>query len=110
MPTPIPTLGYATRTEAVMALTAKGVPARTIADRIGITTGTVAALRHSGARKRRPRKSEIYGRTVVMPVDVLEALRPHALARKISPNELARRIVASVVDDDIVTAVLDDDT
>ncbi len=107
MPPPKPTLGYPSRTAAVVALRASGRSSHEIANAIGITTATVAALEHSaGRRPRRP--AEAHGRTVLFPTDILEALRPHAVAREISPNELARRIVDTVVDEGLIDAVLDD--
>ncbi len=106
----IPTLGYPSRTEAVMGLRDQGLNTRQIADRIGINVTTVSALECSATRsaERQRRPSEAYGRTVVFPVDVLHVLRPHAARRGITVNQLARDIVSAVVDDDLVTAVLDD--
>ncbi len=107
MPLPKPTLGYPSRTAAVIGLRGAGKSSREIADAIGIETATVAALEHSaGRRKRRP--AEAHGRTVLFPTDILERLRPHAVAREISPNELARRIVDTVLDENLIDTVLDD--
>ena len=110
---PKPTLGYPSRTAAVLALRAQGLPDVEIADRIGIPVKTVVALecsadRYTGISGRRPRPAEINGRTVLFPVDVLEALRPHAEARGIAPNELARRLIEAAIDDNLIDAVLDD--
>ena len=106
---PKPCLGYPSRTRAVLALQNEGVSDAEIARRIGVRTATVAALAHSGARSRRPRRpAEQHGRTVLFPADVLDRLRPHAVEREITPNELARRIVETVLDEGLVAAVLDD--
>jgi hypothetical protein len=102
-----PTLGYPSRTDAVLALQGDGLCDREIARRIGIEISTVAALAHSAGRRRR-RPSEEYGRTVVFPTDVLDALKPHAAGRGISANELARRIVCTAVDEEMIDAILDD--
>lgn len=105
---PKPTLGYASRTDAVLALRAKGLSNVLIAERIGISPSTVGALICSHERYRQPRPAEANGRTVVVPVDVLDALMVHAARRGISVNELVRRIVETAADDDLVDAILDD--
>ncbi len=107
--TAIPTLGYPTRTDAVMGLRRQGRTTREIAAALGVETKTVTALEHSAGRARRtPRPCEEMGRTIVFQVDVLDALRPHAAARGVHVNALARRIVEEVVDAGLVDAVLDD--
>lgn len=103
-----PTLGYATRTEAVQALRAQKLSTREIARRIGVEVKTVSALEQSGERPRRVRPTEEMGRTVVVSIDVLDALRPHAERRGLSVNALVRRIVETVADEAMVDAVLDD--
>lgn len=102
-----PTLGYPSRTAAVLALRSQGLDDVEIACRIGIRREAVSALAWS-AEGRRRRPAEANGRTVVFPVTVLARLIPYAAARSISTNELARRIVEAAVDDSIVDAVLDD--
>ena len=108
MPPAKPTLGYPSRTAAVVGLRATGSSSSQIAAAIGIDTATVAALEHSAGRRRQRRPAEAHGRTVLFPQDILEALRPHAVSREISPNELARRIVDTVLDEGLIDAVLDD--
>ena len=108
---PKATLGYPTRTAAVHGLRAQGFSTRQIAEAIGIATSTVSALEAGSSRVRRlrtERPSDQLGRTVVVPVDVLNALNPHAARRGIHPNTLARLILCTVVDEDMVDAVLDD--
>ncbi|MBL6854537.1 MAG: hypothetical protein ISS15_05455 [Alphaproteobacteria bacterium] len=106
MPPRKPTLGYASRTDAVLALRAQGLGTAEIGRRIGIDGGTVTALEHS-ASKRRTQIQETQ-RTVLFSQDVLRALAPHAARRGIHPNSLARRIVETVVDDGLIDSVLDD--
>lgn len=104
------TLGYSSRTDAVLALRAQRLTTAQIASRIGIAQKTVTALEHSAGRSRRtPRSSEELCRTVLFPIDVLDSLGPHAARRGMHPNALARLLVEQVVDAKLVDAVLDDD-
>ncbi|MDX3971129.1 MAG: hypothetical protein QHD01_31675 [Bradyrhizobium sp.] len=100
-----PTLGYASRTDAVIGLRAQNLSTKEIAARIGIEQRTVVALELSAARSHRRVQS---CRTVLVPVDILAALGPHAAKRGIAVNELIRRLIDACVDDKIVDAVLDD--
>jgi hypothetical protein len=105
-----PTLEFNTRTDAVLALRAQRLSTAAIADGLGIAVKTVTALEHSAGRARRaPRRAEELCRTVLFPVEVLDALGPHAARRGLHPNHLARLIVETVLDDGLVDAVLDDD-
>lgn len=105
----IPTLGYPTRSAAVMGLREQGRTTREIAAALGVEAKTVTALEHSAGRAtRRPRPAEEMGRTIVFPVDVLDSLHPAAAKRGVHVNALARRIVEEVVDAGLVDAVLDD--
>lgn len=101
-----PTLGYPSRTEAVLALRRDKLPTSAIAARIGIEPKTVVALEASASRSR-VLVSEGY-RTIIFSPDVLRRLRPAAAQRDVTVNELVRRIVDAVVDDGLVEAVLDD--
>lgn len=105
-----PCLGYASRTDAVVALRTKGLTTRQIGEAVGITPATVTALEHSAGRaKKRPvRPAEENGRTILFPRDVLDRLGPHAARRGIHPNSLVRRIIETVVDDGLIDSVLDD--
>lgn len=107
MGAPKPTLGYRSRTDAVLALRADGLTDRQIADRIGIPPKNVASLAvMSGKARLRP--AEQFGRTVLFPIDILERLGPAADARGITVNELARRLVETAVDDGLIDSILDD--
>jgi hypothetical protein len=101
-----PTLGYPSRTEAVLALRKERLSTAAIAQRVGIEPKIVTALEASGKRSREL-ASDGY-RTVLFPPDLLRRLRPFAVRRDVSVNELARRIIEAAVDDGIVDAVLDD--
>jgi hypothetical protein len=109
MGAPKPALGYPSRTAAVLGLRQQGLSTTQIANALGIENKTVCALELGSSRPRRePSPSTMLGRTVVIPIDVLDALGPHAARRCISVNSLARLIVSTVVDDNMVDAVLDD--
>lgn len=101
----ISTLGYRSRTDAVLALRAQHLTTAVIAARIGLEPKTVLALEASRRRSKRRAQSN---RTVLFPLDLLDRLATHAARRGISPNELARRIVDTVLDERLVDAVLDD--
>lgn len=103
------TLGYPSRTEAVIGLRGQGYSTRQIAEAVGIQSKTVVALELSAARARRePKEADTPGRGVLFPVDILDALSPHAAKRGIHANTLARMIVETVVDENMIDAVLDD--
>lgn len=101
-------LGYPSLTDAIHALRRKGLTTREIADQIGRTTYTVVALELNGGKPRAVRPAERMGRTVVLAIDVLDALRPAAERRSISVNELVRRLIETIADDKLVDSVLDD--
>lgn len=108
MSAPKPTLGYPSRSAAVVALRAQHWTTARIAAAIGIPETTVAALEHSASRRRAPRPAEQQGRTVLFPIDVLERLAPHATPRRITANQLARDIVETALEEGMIDAILDD--
>lgn len=109
MGAPKPCLGYPSRTAAVLGLRGNGLTTTQIAKAIGIPEKTVTALEIGSSRPRaEPSPTEQLGRTIVLPIDVLNALGPHAARRAISTNHLARLIVSTVVDEGMIDAVLDD--
>jgi transcriptional regulator with XRE-family HTH domain len=109
MGAPKPALGYPSRTAAVHALREQGLSTKEIARRLQIKLSTVSALEcGSGRACRLPRQSHERGRTIAVPIDVLNALSPHAAKRGIHVNSLARLIISTVVDDRMIDAVLDD--
>ena len=104
-----PCLGYPSRTLAVKGLRSEGLSTGQIARAIGISPSTVSALEVGSGRPRRmPRKSEALGRTVVIPVDVLNSLGPHAARRNISTNHLVRLLISTIADEGLVDSVMDD--
>jgi len=105
-----PTLGFSSRTDAVISMRRQGLTTKEIADRIGIGENTVTALEHSAGRSQRRalRPAEQMGRTVLFPADILDALGPYAAKRGMHPNSLARMIVSTAVEEMLVDSILDD--
>jgi hypothetical protein len=102
-----PTLGYPSRTAAVLALRAQRLPTDAIARRIGISPKTVVALECSADRSRQLVADG--NQTILFSGELLEDLRPHAARRGISVRQLARLIVETAVDHDLIDALLDDE-
>ena len=104
------TLGYPSRTDAVLALRAQGHSTADIAARVGIRTETVTALEISALRRRvRPAMvPQMQGRAILISIDVLNSMRRASSRRGLTPHELARLIIETVVDNDLIDAVLDD--
>lgn len=96
-----PSLGYRSRTDAVIALRAEGLSTNAIAERLAISANVVTALASSRARSKG-------NRTVLLPVEVLDRLKAPACRRSITANELVRQLVETIIDDDMLDAVLDD--
>jgi DNA-binding transcriptional regulator LsrR (DeoR family) len=97
-----PTLGYATRTEAVEALVVAGWNNRQIAARLGIGTNTVAAFVVNMRRKRGRLSITIEG-------DMAEAIRDEAKKRDLPPHALVIECMAAILADDLFDAVLNDE-
>lgn len=103
------TLGFSSRTAAVLALRQKGMTTREIASRIGIEVKTVAALECSASRTHRHGTRNIATGVIgTIPLNVRQILRPHAARRALTVDQLIREIVAHVAHGDLVDAVLDD--
>ena len=104
-----PTLGFQSKTEAVAAMISAGLAASEIAERLGISSSAVSALRCYAVRRSGSFSpaSELTN-AVLVSDETLFALAPHAARRKTNVRDLARRIIETVVDDKMVDAVLDD--
>jgi hypothetical protein len=57
----------------------------------------------------RARNPKSIRRPVMLPIDTLDRLEPHAERRGVTINELVRRVCETVADENMVDAVLDDD-
>lgn len=106
----IPTLGYASRTDAVLALSRDGLGVDEIARRIGIERDTVYAHLAAGRGRGEPRLARDTPSQTSISINrcVLAALLPAAAARGLTPSVLARRLLAAIAADHLVDAVLDD--
>ena len=102
-------LGYPSRTAAILAYRRAGASTAEIADLIGISANTVTALEASAARsQRRAASPEHPGRAVLLPVETIDKLSPHAAKRGRSVSHLVRALIQTVVEENMIDAVLDD--
>lgn len=108
MPYRKPTLGYPTRTDAVLALRSQGLSRAEVGARIGISEGTVAALEFSGARRKHGTAGATGACRVEIGGGVADLLRSAAEARRVSVERLAADLLEAIACDDLIDAVLDD--
>lgn len=108
-----PTLGYATRTDAVLALRAQGLTNTAIAGKLGIEPKTVSALASSRVRtevcRRRPDAVRTNDGSIHISMTCRQKLRPHAASRQLSVDALIRVLIEKISEDKLVDAVLDDE-
>jgi len=110
MGAPVPALGYASRTEAVMALRGQFSYAE-LAAKLGITPKKVRDLEASGMRQGMRRAAQAKGRegrVYHVPDKTLRGLARAAAARGIAPWTLASRILDAAIEADLIDAILDD--
>lgn len=97
------TLGYSSRTAAVLALRQAGMTTREIANRIGIEVKTVAALECSASRTHRHGVRNVATGVIgAIPLNVRQMLRPHAARRALTVDQLVREIIATVAQGNLV--------
>ncbi len=96
----IPVLGYASKSEAVVALRGLGWTERQIADKLGIKPNTVTSLE----TKHRQRAAK---RRQTVEVNVHHDLIREASRRQLTTDELVNRILRTVVQDKLFNAILD---
>jgi hypothetical protein len=101
---PKPTLGYASRTEAVAGLRAKGHRDAEIAEMIGISLKNVTDLGYARPGKIPSKPGVSVG--LVIPIDVRMLLRPAARQRDISVDRLVLDIATAVAQAGTVDQVL----
>ncbi len=98
-----PTLGYPSRTAAVLALQEQGYSNRQIAAEIGIAVTTVSALACSGSRTAMPKTTVIR-----VPNHIWRDLESDAAVRHVTVQTLIRKLLATITGDGLVDAILDD--
>jgi len=110
----VPTLGYPSRKDAVLALMRKGLTNAQIAEKAGTTIGTVSTVTAQERRRTRmamPRPGLSDGaESASAPLSALATVRLEkaAAARGIDVAELCRKILTEIADDNLVDAILDD--
>ena len=103
----IPTLGYPSRTAAVMALLDQGLTIEEIAERIGISVHNVQNLIYY--RQKIPRQKDGQAIAIRLNERLNSALAELATRRGVQPAEIATKILSTVIEEDLVDAVLDDE-
>ena len=100
----VPTLGYRSRTEAILALRIDGKKTQEIADLIGLPRSKITALELHAARAQKRRSAP----AMDLPQHLLPRLAPHAISRGMTSKGLAIRLLETVLEEQLVDAVLDD--
>lgn len=110
MGAPKPCLGYATRTEAVAAMTARGLSAAAIVEWINdetpddpVDVRKVARLRWKARVRRAPKIL-----TLRLTAPAFDRLKAAAGARGTTTDPLARRLIEAALADNLIDAILDD--
>lgn len=93
------TLGYPSRTAAIEALLAQGLPIDDIVDQVGGTANSVHCL-IATARNR------VTDRKVILPRETIVALAAPAAARGITPAELVLQLLDVLIRDDVFDILL----
>ena len=106
----IPTLGYETRTAAVLALRKEGMSRREVAQKLDTTIANVKNIEAYAAKKPEILKTrrKQYRRRITISVPTADNLERFASARSITFQELARRLLDTIARDGLVDSVLDD--
>jgi hypothetical protein len=104
------TLGYPTKTDAVLALREEGIAPSIIAQRLGIQVKSVSALICSARRRRQPGEAKASPQPtgLIVPLATRHDLRPHAARRNMSTDRLILELLDRVATDGLVDAILDD--
>ncbi len=95
------TLGYPSRTAAILALREQGLTLQQAADKIGISLSSTAGLVASAQRNSQKL-------TIRIPANVATMIDTAARKRGVRQDYLAVKLLAAVAADDLFDAVLDD--
>lgn len=99
---PLPTLGFPSRTAAVVSLYGQGLSTCEIEAVTGIPRPIIRALRRNTRPKYRAR------RNMDLPADLRSRLHEHALRRGVHVHVLVRLLLEACLDEGLIDAVLDD--
>jgi cyanate lyase len=101
----LPTIGYATRTEAVVALRKAGLSTPEIMEKIGADKpNSVYILERQNRRKKDTTKKVRLA--LVLHEDTLISLNPHAERRDITVNDLCQRLIETIVSANMTYEIL----
>ena len=95
---PKPRLGFGSTREAVLALRARGIAPTEIAARLGITPNCARSHIHMAGK----------AAAAPLPLDLVEALAPHAARRGLTVPALAVDLLSEIAEAGLVDAILDD--
>jgi transposase len=95
-------MGYASKTEAILALRAKGMTDREIAPLVGLSPKTLASMVSKWKRV------HAEGRTIKLPPNVFHDLKREGRRRSLTPDEMAKQVLTAVCADRLFAALLDD--
>lgn len=115
MPGPVPSLGFPSRSKAILALRMRGLTTSEIAEQVGVPQKTVTAFEANACQRARPARMAPIGAIRMSRISdhfdpsVIDLLRPAAEKRHISVDSLIRKLAVTVAREAIVDAVLDDD-
>lgn len=101
-----PTLGYESRTAAIVALRSRNLSAEQIARKIGVSVNAVQSLESHYRRLLAGRGAG--SEAISLTPEQRRLLYPYAAVRDITLNELVQRIIVLTIESDLVDAVLDD--
>lgn len=105
MTEPKPTLGYPSKSAAIVALQEQGWKLREIGDRLGMTERQASSL---ATRYRQREKRKAGERTLVLDPLLHTDLRRHAVHYGTSVEQLVFRLLMVIVSDKLVDAILDE--
>ena len=103
MGSPIPTLGYRSRVDAVAALHAKGMSFEQIGAAIGLSRRNA---RRVWSSRTRARTMDATYRNVRVPRDTLDALSHDAAARGVTVNVLVRELLDEIAGSNLTATLL----
>jgi cyanate lyase len=101
----LPTIGYATRTEAVVTLRKAGLSTPEIMEKVGASNPSSVYCLERQARKKIDTKRKVR-LALVLHEDTLISLNPHAERRDITVNDLCQRLIETIVSANMTYEIL----